>query len=848
LTSLALKSLWARKVRALGTSFAVVLGVAFVAGSFILTDTIFAAFDEIFSESLSGTSVVVTAQNPVEQDNGEVPTISAGLLPRIQQTAGVKLAAGAIFTPGGFFDSNGDKIGNKFAPKFISSTLPGELESLTYLDGHRPRGPTEASIDKAAADSANLELGEEIGLIGQGRLREFRLVGLTQLGSASFGGASIAQVTLPVAQALTHKRGRFDQISVAAAGVSPTLLKRRIKAEMPPGVRVETGTESADRGSEEIRDSLGFLQTFLLVFGFIAVFVGSFLIFNTFSITVAQRVSEFGMLRTLGASRRQILTGVIVEALAIGLIGAVIGVAGGFLIALLLQALLEAFEIDLPTTALVMKSRTVVVSLLVGVVVTFVSSLVPALRSTRVPPIAALHAFAPTPSRRRRLVYLAFSILLGALGLAMVLIGLFGNAGAGTAAELMGGGVVAIVIAVSLFSPRLVPPLAAAAGWPLERLRRLLGRLARENAQRNPSRTAVTAAALMIGLALVAFVTVFSAGLKSSVAQVVDENFAGGLVIQNSDGFSPIPNGTARAARKVPGVKAVATIRSVQAKLVGSGAGARLSAPTRNIEKAVEVEWEKGGPAALRKLADDQAILSDSFASEHGLEVGDRFRLLSQTRKRPSFEVAAEFSSKLGVLGSILITQPALAREFSQTQDTTDFVKTAPGTDAARVQALLTKVVETAFPIAEVLNQQELKESREKQVDQLVNLIYALLLLAIVISLFGIANTLALSIHERRRELGMLRAIGMSRRQVRTMIRYEAVITALIGAILGMVLGIVFAALIAQPLKDEGFTLSYPIGSLVVLLILAAFAGVLAAIAPARRASRLDVLESLQYE
>jgi putative ABC transport system permease protein len=849
LTSLALKSLWARKVRALGTTFAVVVGVAFVAGSFILTDTIFAAFDEIFEESLSGTSVVITAKNPVEQDNGEIPTVSAALLPRVQKTAGVKLAAGAIFTPGGFFDSKGEKIGNKFAPKCISSTLPGELESLTYLDGHRPRGPTEASIDKAAADSSGLELGEDIELIGQGSAKKFRLVGFTQLGSASFGGASIAQVTLPVAQGLTHKVGRFDQISVAAAkGVSPAALKRRIEREMPPGVRVETGVESADRSSEEIRDNLSFLPTFLLVFGFIAVFVGSFLIFNTFSITVAQRITEFGMLRTLGASRRQILRVVIVEALAIGLLGAIGGAAAGFLIALLLQALLKAFEVDLPTTSLVLESRTVIVSLLVGVVVTLLSSLIPAVRSTRVPPIAALHAFAPTPTRRRRLIYAALSILLGLAGLGMVLIGLFGNASAGAAAGLMGGGAVVIVIAVSLFSPRLVPPLAAIAGWPLERLRRLLGRLSRENAQRNPSRTAVTAAALMIGLALVTFVTVFSAGLKSSVAQVVDENFAGGLVIQNSDGFSPIPNGAAAAARKVPGVALVATIRSEQAKLVGSGAGARLSAPTPDIEEAVKVEWKQGGPETLRNLADDQAILADSFASDNGLEVGDHFRLLSQTRKRPTFEVAGEFSSKLGVFGSALVTQATLAREFGQTQDTIDFVKTAPGADAARVQALLTKGAEAAFPTAEVMNQQELKESREKQVDQLVNLVFALLFLAIVISLFGIANTLALSIHERTRELGMLRAIGMSRRQVRTMIRYEAVITALIGAILGMVLGIIFAFLIAQPLKDEGFTISYPIGSLAVLLVLAAFAGVLAAIFPARRASRLNVLESLQYE
>jgi putative ABC transport system permease protein len=849
LASLGLKSLWARRVRALGTTLAVVIGVAFVAGSYVLTDTIFAAFDEIFSDSLKGTSVVVTAENPVKQENGEIPTVSASLLPRVQGTPGVRLAAGAIFTPGGFFDAEGNKIGNKFAPKFISSSLPDGLESLTYLEGHKPRGPREASIDEAAAEVSDLRLGEEIRIIGQGSARSFRLVGFTRLGGASFGGASIAQVTLPVAQRLTHKLGRFDQISVAAAeGVSSPVLKRRIAAVMPAGVRAETAAESADRNSKEIRENLGFLQTFLLVFGFVAILVGSFVIFNTFSITVAQRISEFGMLRTLGASRRQILSSVVSEALAIGLLGAVLGIGGGFVIAKLLNALLKAFEVDLPTTGLVLETRTVVVSLLVGVVVTLLSSLVPALRSTRVPPMAALHAFSPSPTRRRRIFFGVVSILLGAAGLAMVLFGLFGSAAAGTAAALVGGGAVAIVFAVSLFSPRLVPPLAAVAGWPLERLRRLLGRLARENAQRNPARTAVTAAALMIGLALVAFVTVFAAGLKSSVAQVVDENFASGLVIQNSDGFSPIPSAAARASRRVPGVATVATISAVQAKLLPGGAGAHVTAPSRDVEEAVEIEWKQGGPSTLRKLSDGQAILSDSFASEHGLEVGDSFRLLAQTRARPQFEVAGTFDSKLDVFGDVLVARPVMVRAFRQTQDQIDFVESEPGADPARVQALLTAGAEAAFPTTEVLNQQELKESREEQVDQLVNLVYALLLLAVVISLFGIANTLALSIHERRRELGMLRAIGMSRRQVRTMIRYEAVITALIGGILGMVLGLIFAFLIGQPLKDEGFTVSYPVGSLVVLLALAALAGVIAAIPPARRASRLDVLESLQYE
>jgi putative ABC transport system permease protein len=727
--------------------------------------------------------------------------------------------------------------------------LPGPLEASTYDEGHPPRGPTEATIDQAAADKADLALGDRIKVVGQTSARSFRLVGFTKLGNASFGGSSIVQVTLPVAQAITHKRGRFDQISVAAAdGVAATALKKRIAAQMPSGVRVETAKESADRGSEEIREGLGFFQTFLLVFGFIAVFVGSFLIFNTFSITVAQRISEFGMLRTLGASRPQILTTVLVEALAIGLLGAVIGIGGGFLVAAALKALFGVFGIDLPTTDLVLEARTVVVALLVGVVVTLVSSLIPALRSTRVPPIAALHAFTPVPTKRRRVLYAVLSVLLGLGGSAMLLIGLLGSGDAGARAGLMGGGAVVIVLAVSFFSPHLVRPLAAVAGWPLERLRRLLGRLARENAQRNPGRTAVTAAALMIGLALVAFVTVFAAGLKSSVAQVVDENFAGGLVIQNTNGFSPIPNAAANAARKVPGVETVATVRSAQAKLLGEGITTRVSAPSRDIGKALNIEWIKGGPADLRRLTGGEAIVSNSFASDHGLEVGDSFQLLTQTGSRPRFRVTGEFDSKLGVFGSILVTQPVMARDFAQTQDSIDFVTTEPDADAAKVQTLLSKGVEVAFPTAEVLNQQELKDQREDQVNSLVSLFYALLAFAVLISLFGVANTLALSIHERTRELGMLRAIGMSRRQVRTMIRYEAVITALIGAILGMVLGLVFATVIAQPLKDEGFTLSYPIGSLIILLIFAAFAGVVAAIAPARRASRLDVLESLQYE
>jgi putative ABC transport system permease protein len=849
LPSLALKSLWARKTRALATTFAVFIGVALVAGSYILTDTINAAFDDIFSESLKGTDVVITAKNLVEQESGEEPNFSAGLLPRVKRVPGVRVAAGAIFTPGGFFDEQGDKIGAKFAPKFISSVLPGQLESLTYVDGEQPRTADQASIDKAAADDAGLEIGDRFEIAGERRVKSYRLVGLTELGDASFGGASIAQVILPEAQRVTGNVGRFDQISVAAAsGVSPTELQGRIKRVMPDSVRVETGQQNADRQTSDIRDNLSFLTIALLVFAGVALFVGAFLIFNTFSITIAQRVKEFGMLRTLGASRGQILGSVITESLAIGLAGSLAGLAGGIGFAKGINALLGAVGFGLPTTSAVIATRTVVVSILVGVGVTLVASLGPAIRSTRVPPMAALQELEPPRSLRRTAIYGVLAALLSLGGVVALLAGLFGGGSSGQAAGLMGIGAVAILLGVSLFSSRLVRPLAAVSGWPMERLRGLTGRLARENTQRKPARTAATAAALMIGLALVTFVTIFAAGLKSSIASAIDRNFQGELVLQNSDGFSPIPPAAATAARKVPGIATVSTLRAAQAKVVGDGKERISGLDPRTAGQVLTLDWEEGSPHTLAGMSDRQAVLDKEFADSNDIDVGGRLTLLGQTGRRASFEVVGLVKDNADLLGSAVITQRAMARDLGQTDDTFDFVKLESGADAAAVQQQLKGVAKTQFPTVDVLNQQELKDNQEGQVDTLLNLIYALLSLAVVTSLFGIANTLALSIHERTRELGMLRAIGMSRRQVRTMVRYEAVITALIGAVLGLILGVVFAILVSRPLADEGFTLSYPVATLILLMVLAAVAGVVAAIGPARRAARLDVLEALAYE
>jgi putative ABC transport system permease protein len=576
--------------------------------------------------------------------------------------------------------------------------------------------------------------------------------------------------------------------------------------------------------------------------------VGAFLIFNTFSITVAQRIREFGLLRTLGASRGPVLRAVVVEALAIALVGSALGLAGGLAFAPAINALFQAVGIDLPNTGTVLEARTVIVSLVVGLGVTLAASLVPALRATRVTPMAALREAELPESRRRGPLVVGLGILLVVVGLALTCVGLFGNIkSSGSAAGLMGAGAVAVLLGVSIFSPRLVKPLASLAGWPLERLRGLTGRLARENALRKPGRTAVTAAALMIGLAIVSFVAVFAAGFKDSVANAIDRNFQGDVVVQNVDGYSPIPSRAAVTVRAVPGVRTVSTLRSSGAKYKGETVRASALDP-RTADQVLSLDWKHGTPATLRALGPAQTVLDDAWAKSKGIHVGDSIRVLTPTDRMVTLRVVGTVKDNADLLGNFLVTQGTLRRAFGETLDSIDFVKVAPGASAAAVQARIEAALKRPFPTTDVLNQKQLKDKQATQINQLLGLIYALLSLAIVVALFGIVNTLALSIHERTRELGMLRAVGMSRRQVRRVIRYEAVITALIGAILGSILGVIFAALVSRPLADQGFVLSIPVGTLLVLLVISAIAGVLAAIGPARRASRLDVLQALAYE
>jgi putative ABC transport system permease protein len=848
-TALALRGLAQRKLRAFVTALAVLLGVAFIAGSYVLTDTINRSFDEIFDVAYEGTDVAVSSSTTGQTDAAEPPAFPASYLGRVRQVDGVEKAVGGIFSTVRFVDAQGEQLSASFAPEFVSSVAPKPFETLTYTDGHPPRTANEASIDQATADREGLKIGGTLRIAGEAGVKAYRIVGIQRLGDTSSGGAGTAQLTLPEAQRLTGKEGEFDGISVQAApGVSPEELSRRIRRVLPPRVLVETGTQAAARQSQDVKDDLSFFRIILLVFGGVALLVGSFLIFNTFSITIAQRIRELGMLRTLGATRGQILRSMLLEASIIGAVGSLIGVVAGIGFAGALNAVFKSFGIDLPNTGTVIEPRTIIVSIAVGLLVTFGAALSPALRATRVSPMAALLEAELPEGRTHGRLFTAVAALFMLGGIALAVVGLFGALGdSGAAAGAVGGGAVATLLGVSMFSPRLVRPLASVAGWPLEKLRGITGRLARENAVRKPGRTAVTSAALMIGLAVVVFVTVFAAGISASVGNAIDRNFQGDIVLQNIDGFSPISPGAAREAERVKGVETVSSLTFAGG--VWEGKDIRLSGvdPAR-VSKVLTLDWEDGSPATLSSLPARGAVLDEAWASSNDLGVGDRMRIRTPLERNVTLTVEGTVKDNADLLGNVVTAQETLRSRFGVRQPSMTFIRLTPGANASAVQEAISRRVDRRFPTVDTLNQKELKDNQEEQINQLVAFFYVLLALAIVISLLGIVTTLALSIHERTRELGLLRAVGMSRRQVKRLVRYESVITALIGAILGTILGIIFATLVSRPLADEGFELAYPVGTLLILLLLAALAGVFAAIWPARRAARLDVLQAVAYE
>jgi putative ABC transport system permease protein len=803
MTRVALKGLASRPIRTLLTALAIVLGVGMVSAAFTLTDTQRGAADSLSSAAYDGTDAVVSARTAFKVDSAsdftiQKPTVDASVLRTVRAVPQVGTAIGDVSDQAQIIGANGKPRGTGpyFGTGFDSRTPGAEkLTAFRLQSGRWATGPGEVAIDVATAEDEHYKVGSTIKVNTRGAASPFRVVGLVRFGTVkSLGKATIAVFDLQQAQRLFHKQGRYDSVLVAGKqGTSGPAVRRSVAAAVGPRNQVQSA-EAQDRFTlDGLKKFIGIIKTVLLIFGGVAIFVGAFTIFNTLSITVAQRTREFAMLRMVGAARRQVLGSVLLEALALGLGASILGIGMGFLLASGINAVFGALDLSLPQAGMVFEARTAIVGLLVGTLVTLVAGFLPARRATKIAPVQALRDADPSTRRLR----------LPARGIR-------------AAASLIGR------------------PAAALGGSA--------GRLARRNAMRHPGRTAGTASALMIGVMLVTAVTVVANGLRQETKGTLNDRISASHVITAQDGYTPMDPDIARTAGAVPGVTAVSSLRQDGALVAGDKEIVN-GVDGATVAKVFDFKWQDGSNRVLAGLGANGAIVDDGWAAEHHAKVGDTITLTSAKGAKLALQVRGIEKSpvldSLG-LGPITVSMAAFERAFETQRDRLTFVNTS---DPAALDKAL-----AAYPDAKVVTKDGFIKDMTADIDALLAVFMVLLALAVIVSLFGIVNTLVLSTFERTRELGMLRAVGMTRRQVRRMIRHESVITAVLGAGMGIAAGLGIAALLARVFAEDGITFAIPVGSLIAFVVIAIGAGMLAAIMPARRAARMDVLTALAYE
>ncbi len=856
----ALRGLGGRKLRATLTALAIILGVAMMSGTYVLTDTIDKAFSQIFDESYAGTDVVVSGKGAdisFQGTSAAAPSVDEGLVDEVAALPNVEAAAGAITDESStkIIGSDGKALNTQGAPSFgfgVDATHPdfSRFNAFNLVEGTWAEGDGEVVLDAGVADREGYQVGDTVAISTLRPKRDFEVVGIAKIGDVnSLGTATFAIFDLAAAQELLDREGQVDTISVAGAdGTTPEQLVSEIQPVLPDDAQVRLATAEAQDDKEEISEFTSFIEYFLLAFAGIALFVGAFVIFNTLSITVAQRTREFATMRTVGASRRQVLWSVIVEALTIGILASIIGLFAGLGLAIGLNELFKALELDLPTAETVFATRTIVVSLLVGTIITLVAGLFPAIRATRVPPIAAVReGFTLPPGRLHRFTpYIA--VLTMALSLFLLGYSMFRDE-LDTASRLLSiaGGVVLLFVGVAMISSHLVRPLAAVVGWPARAIGGAAGKLARGNSVRNPGRTAATAAALMIGIALVTFVAVLANGMKASNREAIEDQVIADYVVTAQDGFTPFVAAAGDSVAEAPQAELVANVRSDLAR-VGDAETYLTGIEPDTILETYRFDWKEGNDSVASGLGDDGAIVDANFAEDHDIAVGDTIRVLTPSGQTLEQEVMGLYEPPpfYPLLGGVSVTKERFDSAFERPRNQFTFVNVAGGPSGATTAALTEAVAN--FPDAKVQTREAWINQQDEDFNQFLTMLYVLLALSVIVSIFGMVNTLVLSVYERTRELGMLRAVGMTRRQARRMVRHESVITALIGAALGLPLGVFLAALVTRALQEFDVRFSVPWGQLVFFAVIAVIVGILAAIMPARRAAKLNVLRALQYE
>jgi putative ABC transport system permease protein len=850
MTRVALRGLFGRKLRTVLTAVAIVLGVALVAGTLVLTDSIQKAFDNIFTDSRQGSSVVISGKSAFDltDDSGATaPPLQESLLSTVQSQPDVAEAEGSVSGEAQLIGDDNKAIVYGGAPNLGFSIANGESQfnPLTLVEGEWPSGD-EVVIDGQTAKKESFQVGDTVGVQGRGPVEKLHISGIVKFGSVStIGGATLAGFDLPTAQRIFDMEGKLDEIAVAAKpGVSDQQLATELRGALPANTQVRTAADQAKDDASDTNQFISFLRTFLLSFGGIALFVGAFVIANSLSITIAQRTRELATLRTVGASRRQVLRSILIESVVVGVLASIVGLFLGLGLAKGLFWLFDAIGFTLPNSGLTFETRTIIVALVVGIVVTVGASLRPAIRATRVPPIAAVREGATLPESRFARFRTPAAVVVAILGFALVIYGLFGGGGTATVLLSMGAGALLVFIGVALFAARLVPAFATVLGWPTARFGGASGQLAQGNARRNPQRTASTAAALMIGLALVTLVAVLGQGIRSSFTGAVDKIFVSDYAITAQNNFSPLPVDAAEAASRAPGVEAVASVRAGQALAFGSVEN--VTAVTPNAGDAIALDWSEGSQAVFSELGENGAFVDNDYAETHNLQIGSPIKITVPNGDVVPLVIKGIFDPPAGgsPFGTVTFSSATFDKNFDQPENLFSFVKMTGGVTDENTQALENSLKD--FPNAKAQTRDEFKDNQVSFLNNILNVLYILLALSVIVSLFGIINTLVLTVFERTREIGTLRAVGMTRRQVRRMIRYESVITALIGAALGIVLGLVLAALLTARVDFINFAV--PVTQIVVFAIAAIIVGIVAAILPARRAAKLNVLQALQYE